>query len=59
MDEDFLKELERLGCKVVDDRDAPWSVTFEGTAAALRQLYAENWGDDDGGWPGFDDEVKP
>lgn len=57
MDADFFKELNRLNCKVVDASGAPWDVTFEGTAAALRELYDTNWQDD--GWPGFDDEAVP
>jgi hypothetical protein len=56
MDADFCNELKRLGCRVADASEAPWNVTFEGPAAALRQLYDENWAD--GGWPGFDPEAS-
>lgn len=48
--------MARLGIKVVDDTDAPWNVVYEGTEAALREMYAEHWADSDP-FPGFDGDV--
>lgn len=55
MDDDFLDDLDRAGVKIVDDSQAPWAVTFEGTAAALREMYATHWAD--GPCPEFDKET--
>lgn len=54
MDEDFLREIGELGVKIVDLQGAPWAVTFEGTAAALREMYDTHWAD--GPCPEFDKE---
>lgn len=52
MDEDFLADIAARGVKIVNLREAPYNVVFEGAAAALREVYAEHWGGDE--FPGFD-----
>jgi len=55
LDEDCLRAISNLGVKIVNLKDAPWGVTFEGTAAALHEMYETHW--DDGPCPEFDKEA--